>query len=632
MASAAITDSHERFAYPNDHQSCTRLTTECACRADEAARPSDVDVVHGSSTFPAVLALDDEKAVLTGAAGHIRTLDEDITALSELRLVTNEAVDSAHVVVPGDTRAVSQSTSPVSRLPPELLAYIMELATLRHLPWNMTHWIHVALREWLPTVHDLGLSIVLSHVCHAWRHLATNTASLWTALRFEDVGPQVLPNRVLLVRTNAALLTVYAEAVLTHGLPTSQIPPVTSSDPLVQYTGIAHGLMSRVQHSWITHAGPLGSLNAPFLESLHVCPPAYAEAIDLPKHAPKMRTLSLDDVDCRGDQLQSLMTYPLLAQLTRLAIAFHGIYSQSQEDITHILGIIESAPMLTDLAIRNRTRTDDWDEWATDFPVLRAPIILPQLEHLTLIGDQIVMVAVLNNMRLPDQLELWLQPEDGPDPWTDYPELEMQTLYVKRHLSHAAHKPSKLRIAPLELSREYDWMYNSIYAQFFCMDGRRTLVIPVQASIYKRFPWLEDLVAAIPWDTITEMHLYMATMELSSACSFETMLQAPCLEVLHVDASAVAEVTKAVHIYGPPVPFLPALHTLVALGVRVGDLQVLLQARENASLTGSQLNRLVLGRSELRNLDKVEAGIVESWRLCIEHVQVVDDDHCGLYS
>jgi hypothetical protein len=616
-------DSAEFLERSGDHidlEMDTRLITER--RAEDATLPSDV---HGPSTLPGVLVLGDEKALTAGAAGHLGMLDEEVTALSTLRLDTDdETVDDAHAIAPRDLRATLQPGSLISRLPPELLAYIMELTTLCALPWSTDHWIYVALREWLPTVHDLTLAVVLSHVCHGWRQIALNTASLWTALRFKDAGPQTMPNRALLSRTKAALLVVYAEALLTHRN-AIRSPPTTPSSPPLEYATMMRDLMSRAEHSWISRADPSSFQDAPFLESLHVCPPTYDGAVELPKHAPKLRTLSIENVDCRGDQLASLVTCPLLAQLTRLAISFNGEFAQGPEDITHLLGVLERAPTLTDLAIRNRTRDMEWEEWATDLPVLRDPIVLPRLERLTLVGDQIVMVAILNNIRLPEQLELWLQPEDGEDAWSDEPELNMQMLFVRRHLSRFARKPSKLVIAPLALPiRKHFWLYESLCAQFFGSDGRRLLTLPVQASVYGCTSWLVDILAVTPWDTVTEMRLYLAAIKLpGTRVPFTEVLRATCLEILHVDASAVAQMVNLIGVHGPPSPFLPALRTLVAVGVRVGDIQALLQAREGASSGSSKLDRLVLGRSEFQNLDEGEAQIVESWRLCIKHVQLM---------
>jgi hypothetical protein len=43
----------------------------------------------------------------------------------------------------------------------------------------------------------------------------------------------------------------------------------------------------------------------------------------------------------------------LFAQLTRLAVSYSTEYKQGDQDVLHLLSLVEGTPSLTDLAVRN---------------------------------------------------------------------------------------------------------------------------------------------------------------------------------------------------------------------------------------------------------------------------------------
>jgi hypothetical protein len=199
------------------------------------------------------------------------------------------------------------SRSPISVLVPELLAYIMELATLRRAKIVTSSWIYVALQDWLPDVHDLKQGVILSHVCGFWRRVALDSASLWTGPRLELYGDEVGFDSFWLARTKDALLTVLSDSPLRE----NNMHRLGSAFFSLDDPDFRSQLGSRLQHLWSSSPViPLTELEVPFLESLHAFARVENDPLDLPKSAPKLRMLSLHNVDFRGEQISAVMECP----------------------------------------------------------------------------------------------------------------------------------------------------------------------------------------------------------------------------------------------------------------------------------------------------------------------------------
>jgi hypothetical protein len=478
------------------------------------------------------------------------------------------------------------ASSPIFVLPPELLAFIIELATLRIARWNEDDWIYRALRDWIPSIHDQRQAATLSLVCRAWRALALDTACLWSAPRLElDAEKESYNlNPLCLERSQQSLVSIIID--------TSEERARVVRD---QWGSPLHGVlltaewMRRVRDLWFPCAASLAQLDSPALESFL----GRSQRMDLPQSAPQLRTLLLHDVYLFDEQLDELVRSPLLAQLTRLAVECYPHWWQTRDDVPRLLSVIECASSLTDLAIRNYLRTQDmrWD--VTNVP-LRDVAVLPCLRRITLVGDQIFMVALLQHIQLPADVELWLQPADTVAP--DAAELEVQMQFVQLHLSHPAHTPVKLVLKPMAIPSydkdRHSWR-DSIDVELYRADGRRMLCLPLRLPLSHDdfLSRLTALVNAVPWVSMAEVHL--RTSSAPPVTLLHAALRAPRLAVLHASAPALDSGMAAL-ISAPPAsdgdahtaePCLPALRKLVAVGMHAADLgyvEVLLRQRRDA--------------------------------------------------
>jgi hypothetical protein len=488
---------------------------------------------------------------------------------------------TAREIVPALLQRVPPS--PVSVLVPELLAYIMELATLRRAKIQTSSWMYVALQDWLPDVHDLRQAVILSHVCGFWRRVALDSASLWTSPRLELHGSEVGFDSLWLARAKDALLTVLSDSPLrqnnAHRLGSAFI---SLDDP-----DFRSRLGSRLQHLWSSDPIiPLTELEVPFLQRLHAFSRVENEPLDLPKSAPKLRTLSLDDVDLRGAQISAVMECPFLCQLTRLAIGFDPYLSQNREDIVNVLNLIERVPFLTDLAISNVYRSGFWRTWSSERAALRERVDLPRLERLTLVGDQAVMWAVLDHIRLPEHLELWLEPAVVGSQYPDDLERVLQEEFLTRHLSQPSRMPSKLVVTYTEFQHGDTDRKDFVNLQLFHRDGQLLLSLPIR-GVYSHdglLGWLHVTAAAVPWDILKETHLLfgdtippddlleralrarrLVTLQAGNAVIVRMVELMRATRVVHMDSSDETEA------------LLPGLRTLVAVGMRYEDFEALLR-------------------------------------------------------
>jgi hypothetical protein len=465
----------------------------------------------------------------------------------------------------------------------------MEMATLRKAESDPHSWMHGALEDWFPEVADLKQAIALSHVCCFWRRVALDTASLWTCPRLESDELSVSD-----VGIDSSWLGRAKEQPLTI---CSSCRPRTyrSEDSFIRLRDLVftsryeRGI--RLQHVWSTWIGrpvviPLFGMDAPLLESLYISEELAEEPLDLPRSAPRLRTLVLDELNLRR-ALNTAIKSPLFPQLTRLAIGFAGCISQDK--IMNALNIIERSPRLTDLAVRNVFKDSFFLQWGrdTERTPLRDKVILPLLKRLTLIGDLVVMQAVLDHVKLPEHLEIWLEAGVEGRFFPDALERKLQTDFVTRYLSHPSRIPDKLQALAASMECQ-DWNGNRkhfVSLQLSCSDGHRLLSLPHRGvfSYSGSLRWLCDITTALPWDMLTETRLSLGDL-LPPDELLERTLRAGRLTTLHAGRSAVVRMAEIMRAsldsdsWDEPTGWLPALRILVAVGVCLEDLRSFLLA------------------------------------------------------
>jgi hypothetical protein len=511
-----------------------------------------------------------------------RTLNDASSLTNNSNRTTDLAVDTSGGYV------VLDAVSPILCLPPELLAYVMELASFRIARWDEDDWINRGLHDWIPFIHDQRQVAILSLVCRAWRALALETACLWSAprLQLDAERESYICNPLCFERSQQSLISIVDD----HS--DDSVSAALDLVPQVQNAMLTAELMSRVRDLWLPCGASLAQMDSPALESLIGRPPRGSVGeVELPRYAPHLRTLLLHDVHLCGTQLDGLVGNPLLAQLRRLAVAFHADWWQDRQDLLHLLSIVQCTPLLTDLAIRNHLRTLDMEWDVTNMP-LRDVVVLPHLRRITLVGDQIFMVALLQHIQMPADVEIWLQPADTVDP--DNAELEVQMQFVQLYLSHPAQTPVKLVLKPMAVPSHdkgrHSWR-ESMDVELYHADGRRMLCLPLRLprSHDEYMSRLTALADALLWTSVAEVHL--RTPSAPPAALLHKLLRAPRLAVLHARETALSEIAAFLPALSEnsggahaPEPCLPVLHTLVAVGVPAGDLEhvkELLRARKN---------------------------------------------------
>jgi hypothetical protein len=534
----------------------------------------------------------------------------------------DDGVEQLSALSPGVVRAVRDSThlllarrntlAPIARLPWEIVGYIMQLATSHIAPWDEKDWIFHVLHAWLPMVYNLTRISALSHVCRSWRQIALATATLW-ARAYPLIDEPFLST---LGRASGAPLTLTRGHSRKYGV---RLPQTTELERLWS-EGSAEELMERMQHLWLTEDFLfMNGLAAPQLESFHTrATRGYRGPYDLPRNAPRLHTLVLQEANLKGEQLRTLVDSLILPQLRRLAISFEDSSWNTCEDVVNLLDVIQRASLIEHLAVRIWYRPDEWIQWWPERATFHDQVVLPRLSRLTLLGDQMIVVALLHHVQLPKNVDLYLDPiisHKNPD----WPELDAQRDFVKDFLLLPAHTPAKMVLSRKRELHDFPFFARM---EFFRADGSRVLDIPICgkefSDIYVR--WFRGLASALPWEKLDEVHIHMLQPPESL---LRMALCAPQVTFLELGPSALSCMQKMLAKGERCSPFLPTLRTLVACGTFVPDhLQTLLEAREDAS-PDHPLETLVLEAVQAESADI--AHLIDSWRQHITHILIRDD-------
>jgi hypothetical protein len=356
---------------------------------------------------------------------------------------------------------------------------------------------------------------------------------------------------------------------------------------------------------------------APLLESMYATLSDEHCTTALPREAPRLRTLVLEGLDLKGPQQPVLKDSPLFARLTRLAIGFQVESPQSYQDVVDLLGIIERAPLLQEMVIRTYFRT--WFGWGDDRQLLRDKVVLSQLSRLTIHGDQIVVVNLLNNLQFLEHLELCLDPTvDWRDP--DMHELEAQWAFVKSFLSVPVHAPVKLVVAEADSMRA---TLRSIRLDLYRADDTRVLALPVQVQNTEEMfvTWMEGLVEAVLCDLLIELHVYIAS---PPDCLLQVALRLPRLASLYLGSGAIERIQDVVTTGVHYSPCLSTLRTLVVRPAHIEHVQSLLRVREAAGPT-TALEILTLELHDCLSPRDAIQSFVETWKPQIPTIRTIGE-------
>jgi hypothetical protein len=312
---------------------------------------------------------------------RVETPQDVEQALEEIDAV----IDRLHAQRAG-LRRRRNSLLPVSRLPAEVLAHIILLASLR--PFQKMTLLMSAFAS--PQVPDYHAVAGFSHVSSVFRRVALGAATLWSAPPFQRISNADAMKDILCRSLNAPLSLVLDNASMTHR------------------ESIATRLLS-IRHlylggpaSWTNYLAWMGLLDASdsALEVLFGVWPRHIVNGPGPLGAPRLSFLCLFVQRLRVDLPPEI---PLMTSLRRLSLCTERL---RPADLMKIIQLLAQAPSLEELEISDHEgSTDGHDEdWehanGTSGVGLPAPI-LPLLCRVRLNTGFVGSTSILRNIQVP---------------------------------------------------------------------------------------------------------------------------------------------------------------------------------------------------------------------------------------
>jgi hypothetical protein len=506
---------------------------------------------------------------------------------------------------PGD------SSLSIASLPLEVLCRIILEATF-HIPL----WGGPA-SSWIPEFSDPRRAVVLSHVCKDWRAACVGFPALWStpvvSLASHELDGEMLgraadsPLSIVLWRQKTGIGRFVPATEIADGSDPA-MPPFLSS--------LLKGNMHRIRDFFYKGDElPMDVLemDAPMLET--VCIDATAmkgvePVVSLSMRAPKLRLLALPSV---GTPFRA----PVLsnAHLTHLAI--HGDWWETEpQTVINWLDTLSQAPNLTHLEIDFPRWRNSWDWWiAEGRPPLRERLGFIPLTTITLIGELVVSVAVLQHLQLPTDVELNLQTPDGGS--ADTPEVACLCSFIAPHMTAQGHLPFSA-----QFSRE-EW-HDTLFRLELVGSHERVIIYlgdnefdPYSKEAFNQH--VGTLLASAGWDRLEELAVdmpagsspdlarwIMQMLKNSSTlriirCTGSVVLAA-LLEAL-LDPAATTSVHECITVRFPALKTLVLTHIgmhnpciQLSLGVsgRPTNLKELTTVLTRRALLGTSLNMLML--------------------------------------
>lgn len=269
--------------------------------------------------------------------------------------------------------------TPINRVPPEVLLQIFSWATLINKP--MSRYL-----GWIRTV---------THVCQLWRHIALESATLWTRIR-TNMGMKWAEE--MLRRSRSATVDIYHRS-------SSELP---EGNFLVRYLQSRDTMPNvrvidlRGQNQLLEHL----SAPAPSLETLKIIYyDPYSVLSDnsfaLPSnifafHAPRLQEIYLSHCIIPWDS-------PIFHH-TLILLTIHSQISETPPSVSQFEGLLKRTPLLEELTITHAIPLASSSRLRSVDPVVE----LLQLKVLSLCGDIPDMLQFLDRVAIPPTTTLKL--------------------------------------------------------------------------------------------------------------------------------------------------------------------------------------------------------------------------------
>jgi hypothetical protein len=282
---------------------------------------------------------------------------------------------------------------PVSRLPSELLAYILLLASVH--PLNSSNVPHIVFVP--PQVPNYHAVTCFSHVSAGFRHVALSSGALWTAPPLHLIPDAGVMKDILRRSSNMPLSIVLNRESITHR---ESITTRLQSTRALSLERVP----STETLDWIE---PLGDPTSS-LEVLHAIWPknSVGGPLSLPLQAPRLSSLSIYANTLSLDLPPDI---PLMTSLRSLALTILGL---RPTDVTRITQLLNQAPSLEELSIYDMgLRAIGWEDVdATSDLRLPRPTwsLIPVLRRLRWIAEIFCACKILQSYRPPPHVEVEL--------------------------------------------------------------------------------------------------------------------------------------------------------------------------------------------------------------------------------
>jgi hypothetical protein len=313
---------------------------------------------------------------------------------AELALDEIEAAFGRLLVQRALVRRQRNAFLPVSRLPSELLAHILLLASVQALECSIVPQI-VFVPPQVPNYHAV---ICFSRVSAGFRQVALGSGALWSAPPFHTICNADVMKGILRRSLDTPLSIVLDNTSIAHR------ESIATRLHSTRALSLDSRMPSTETFDWIEPLGDPTSL----LEVLHVTWPknSVGGPLSLPLQAPRLSSLS---IYANTLSLDLPANIPLMTSLRSLALAIPGL---RPADVTRITQLLNQAPSLEELSIYDMgLRAIGWEDVdATSDLRLPRPTwsLIPVLRRVRWIAEIFCAWKILQSYRLPPHVEVEL--------------------------------------------------------------------------------------------------------------------------------------------------------------------------------------------------------------------------------
>jgi hypothetical protein len=463
----------------------------------------------------------------------------------------------------------------VSRLPPEIVATIFRMASMRRrVRCSVTRWIE----EWRPFASDPLVAIVLSHVSHAFRDVALATATLWSTID-TSCGKTLVYQ--LLKRARRAPITVGVQSYSSSWGLSFLVEVLAENHPVVHHLWLSRWDKQEDMDSVLRQLRDSSALRSLHLDIAHQSGRTSLEQCDLQQ----LETLCLDSP---GSAMPRSLPSPLL-HLTKVALNLRYL---EPDDTTRVLCFFSKVPALDELNIRVDSPGDanGWSGLPKFAQDLACPEpSLPLLRRVRLAGPYICTVTLLYHMHFGPTCGIQLIP--------DITEPVDRSMGVLKRFLHRHPFGQDGVVAAFMTSTVSPYGTDAVTWKLHSKADPHSTGGNTVLELKENSEHTGDITRAIQWDGLRDLTVHVTNRTVANTL-FAAIRSSRGLASITV--GGLGSIRCFCEALLPetapdttPVPF-PALARVVLRGMDVADSDFVLRAVEQRAAMGARLKGLVL--------------------------------------